>query len=93
MPDNVVPLCGMTPTPCASAWLSNSLSPGKHSELIIQIIEEFVPRFTPEAQVMYVGDTGSKLGYFDHVTLKMLGVEVDSHGKMPDVVLHYKKKG
>lgn len=70
-----------------------SLSPGKHSELIIQIIEEFAPRFTPEAQVIYVGDTASKWGYFDHVTLKTLGVEVDSHGKMPDVVLHYKKKG
>jgi adenine-specific DNA-methyltransferase len=68
------------------------LSPGKHSQLIMQIISEFAPRFTPDAQVIYVGDTGSKEGYFDKVTLKMLGVEVDKHGKMPDVVLHYKKK-
>jgi adenine-specific DNA-methyltransferase len=68
------------------------LSPGKHSQLIMQIIREFAPRFTPDAQVIYVGDTGSKEGYFDKVTLKTLGVEVDKHGKMPDVVLHYKKK-
>ena len=70
-----------------------SLSPGKHSELIKQIISDFAPRFTPDAQVIYVGDTGNKWGYFDNVTLKTLGVEVDGHGKMPDVVLYYKKKG
>jgi hypothetical protein len=68
------------------------LSPGKHSQLIMQIISEFAPRFTPDAQVIYVGDTGKKWGYFDTITLKTLGVEVDGHEKMPDVVLHYKKK-
>ena len=42
---------------------------------------------------VYAGDTASKGEHFNYVTLKMLGVEVDSHGKMPDVVLHYQKKG
>lgn len=69
------------------------LSPGKHSQLITEIISEFAPRFTPDAQVIYVGDTGDKWGYFDKITLKKLGVEVDGHGKMPDVVLYYKKRG
>ena len=69
------------------------LSSGKHSQLIADIIKEFAPRFTPDARVIYLGDTGKKWGYFDKSTLKTLGVEVDAHGKMPDVVLYYKKKG
>ena len=39
--------------------------------------------------LVYAGDTGDKWGYFDAVLLAELGVDVDSHGKMPDVVLHY----
>ena len=68
------------------------LSPGAHSELIKAIIEEFAPRYAPGSVLVYAGDTGDKWGYFDEPLLKRLGVEVDSHGKMPDVVLHYPKK-
>nr|WP_245539002.1 BsuBI/PstI family type II restriction endonuclease [Thioflavicoccus mobilis] len=66
-----------------------TLSPGEHSELIRSIIEDFAPRFAPGSTLVYAGDTGEKWGYFDAVLLAELGVEVDSHGKMPDVVLHY----
>jgi hypothetical protein len=38
--------------------------------------------------LIYAGDTGDKMGYFDRERLAALGVEVDSHGKMPDVVIH-----
>lgn len=69
-----------------------TLSPGKHSELIRAIIEEFAPRFAPGSVLVYVGDTGSKWGYFDAVLLAKLGVVVDAHGKMPDVVLYHAKK-
>ena len=65
------------------------ISPGDHSELIKAIIEEFAPRFTPGARLIYAGDTGVKWSYFDNEALSVLGVEVDSHGKMPDVVLHW----
>lgn len=65
------------------------LSPGKHSELIKATIEVFAPRFAPGSILVYAGDTGDKWGYFDAPLLAKLGVEVDSHGKMPDVVLHY----
>ncbi len=66
-----------------------ALSPGEHSELILAIIEDFAPRFAPGSVLVYVGDTGDKWGYFDAPLLARLGVAVDSHGKMPDVVLHY----
>ncbi|MFV8068459.1 MULTISPECIES: BsuBI/PstI family type II restriction endonuclease [unclassified Enterobacter cloacae complex] len=36
------------------------LSPGAHSQLIKDIIIEFGPRFAPDAEVIYIGDTGAK---------------------------------
>jgi len=66
-----------------------TLTPGDHSELIRRIIEDFAPRFTPGARLIYAGDTGAKLGFFDKDSLSKLGVHVDSHGKMPDVILHF----
>lgn len=65
-----------------------SLSPGEHSELIRAVIEGFGPRFAPGSKLIYVGDTEDKWAYFDAVTLGELGVKVDKHGKMPDVVLY-----
>ena len=42
--------------------------------------------------LVYAGDTGDKWGYFDKVLLSSLGVEVDAHGEMPDVIFHYAEK-
>lgn len=69
-----------------------TLSPEEHSELIRAIIEDFGSRFVPGGVLIYAGDTGEKMGYFDAVLLGELGVTVDSHGKMPDVVLHWPKR-
>lgn len=69
-----------------------SLSPGSHSKLIKAIIEEFAPRFAPGSIPVYAGDTGDKWGWFDEALLRQLGVTVDSHGKMPDVVLYIQRE-
>jgi hypothetical protein len=53
-----------------------TLSPGEHSELIREIIENFAPRFAPGSELVYAGDTGDKWGYFDAALLSKLGVEV-----------------
>jgi len=64
------------------------LTPGEHSELVKAIVEEFAQRFVPGATLVYAGDTGDKRGYFDEVLLRRLGVSVDAHGKMPDVMIY-----
>ncbi|HUY80669.1 MAG TPA: BsuBI/PstI family type II restriction endonuclease [Acidobacteriaceae bacterium] len=64
------------------------LSPGEHSELIRAIVEEFAARFAPGSRLIYAGDTGEKWGYFDAELLSEIGVKVDAHGKMPDVILY-----
>jgi hypothetical protein len=69
-----------------------TLTPGEHSELIRAVVEDFAPRFAPGSILVYAGDTGDKWGYFDAALLAGLGVAVDAHGKMPDVILHYSKK-
>ncbi len=69
-----------------------TLSSGKHSMLMKQIIEAFAPRFVPGGKLVYVGDTGDKWGYFDEALLHGLGVTVDLHGKMPDVIIYDQAK-
>ncbi|MGW7252669.1 BsuBI/PstI family type II restriction endonuclease [Streptomyces sp. NPDC054834] len=66
-----------------------TLSPGKHSELIRAVVESFRMEFTPGAAVVYLGDTGDKWIVKKDDYLRQLGITVDAHGKMPDVVLHY----
>ncbi|MGO4548088.1 BsuBI/PstI family type II restriction endonuclease [Paenibacillus sp. 2TAB23] len=66
------------------------LSQGEHSELIKAIIEDFAARYVPGGILIYAGDTGGK--YFDEDLLSKLGVTLDSHGKMPDVVIYYPEK-
>ena len=68
------------------------LSPGGHNTLVKRIIDEFCPIFTPGGRIVYVGDTGEKWAYFDADILKGLGVEIEGHGKMPDVVVHHVEK-
>ena len=69
------------------------LSPGEHSQLIKEIIEEFGSRFAPGGRLVYVGDTGNKHGYYDRELLTSLDVYLDDHGKMPDVILYDDEQG
>jgi len=68
------------------------LSPGGQNALVKKIIDDFCPLFTPGGHVIYVGDTQTKWAYFDSDALQVLGVKIEAHGKMPDVVVHYVKK-
>jgi hypothetical protein len=65
------------------------LSPGGQNVLAKKILDDFCPLFTPGGRVIYVGDTQRKWAYFDHDALEALGIEIEQHGKMPDIVVHY----
>jgi adenine-specific DNA-methyltransferase len=69
-----------------------SLTAGGQNELVKKIIEEFCPRFTPGGIIAYLGDTGQKHRHVEAGYLQRLGVEIDEHGKMPDVVVHLEDK-
>lgn len=68
------------------------LSVGEHSNLIRDIVEKFGPTFLKDGVLVYVGDTGDKHAIFEKDMLAGLGVVVDMHGKMPDVILFDRAK-
>jgi hypothetical protein len=69
-----------------------TLSPGGQNVLVEKILKDFAPIFARGGRVLYVGDTDKKFAHFDKAGLGKLGVHLEEHGKMPDVIIHYTKK-
>jgi hypothetical protein len=69
-----------------------NFSPGKHNELQVKVIKEFLTRFCPNAKVVYVGDAARKLLYVEKSLLKKLKIPITKHDKLPDVVLYDPQK-
>lgn len=69
-----------------------TFSPAKHNQLQKAIIEEFAPRFAPNSECLYVGDTIQKDLVKQEERLKELGFSITLHDKMPDVVLYRSDK-
>ncbi len=82
----------MTMMPVRINGADFQFSTGKHNELQKAIIEEFAPRFAPDSECLYVGDTIEKDLVKNVEKLKELGFEITSHDKMPDVVLYREDK-
>ena len=82
----------MTMMPVNINGESYKFSTGKHNELQKAIIEEFAPRFAPNSECLYVGDTIEKDLVKNVEKLKKLGFEITLHDKMPDVVLYREDK-
>lgn len=82
----------MTMLPVKIEGKDFKFSVGKHNELQKAIIEEFAPRFAPNAECLYVGDTTEKDLVKNVDKLAKLGFEITLHDKMPDVVLFREDK-
>jgi len=70
-----------------------SLSPGGQNALVARIVEDFCPVFTPGGAVLYIGDADEKFAIYDEERLYELGITLDEHGKMPDLVVHHVRRG
>jgi len=68
------------------------LTAGGQNEVVKKVVEEFCPRFTPGGVVVYVGDTGDKQRHLEAGYLGRLGLSMDEHGKMPDLLVHLPEK-
>ena len=68
------------------------LSSGKHNDLQKAIIEEFLPRFGYECEVLYIGDTTDKMLFLNEQTLKDLHFFELSHNELPDIVAYSKSR-
>jgi hypothetical protein len=69
-----------------------TLSPGGQNVLIKQMVEDFCSYYTPGGHVLYLGDADAKRALFEESTLAGVGVTVDQHGKMPDLVVYLPHK-
>ena len=68
------------------------LSAGKHNEVQAAIVEQFAPRFANGGILLYLGDTAKKDLFVDEIGLKDLGIPIDQHSKLPDVVIYDRKR-
>jgi len=65
------------------------LTPGKHNELQIAIIEKFGPRYAADSIVLYLGDAANKFVIYQRELLEQLGVAITMHDKLPDIILYH----
>ena len=65
-----------------------NLSPGPHNQIQKAIIEEFLPRFSKGAEVLYIGDTSKKVLHIEAEKLRLLGIAEPSRAMLPDVLAY-----
>ncbi|MFZ1808626.1 MAG: BsuBI/PstI family type II restriction endonuclease, partial [Cyclobacteriaceae bacterium] len=68
------------------------LSLGEHNILQKKIIEEFLPIYGKNCEVLYIGDTSNKLLHIEEEELKKLNFFKLSHEELPDVIAYNRKK-
>lgn len=71
---------------------SLTLSGGGQNVLIKQMVDDFCGFFVPGGEVLYIGDADEKLMHFEGQRLSQLGVSIDTHGKLPDLVVFQPEK-
>lgn len=67
-----------------------TLSPGKHNEVQVAVIDQFAALFAHDSVLTYLGDTEKKDLYINEEAINELGIKLD-HDKLPDVVLYNSK--
>lgn len=67
--------------------LSRSVSP-----LVRAAVREFCSRWTPGGRLVHVEDGSGGRKHFDETLISELGATVETHGKMPDLVVYVKEK-
>ncbi len=67
------------------------LSPGKHNDLQIAVINDFAPRFAPGAKLLYLGDTAKKHTICELDIFDKLKIKITEHDKLPDIVIYQPK--
>lgn len=64
------------------------LEPGPHNEIQKAVIEEFLPRFSQGAEILYLGDASNKILYQDKRRLNAVGIMEMSRGTLPDIIAY-----
>lgn len=68
------------------------LSPGPHNRIQKAIIDEFLPKFSEGAQILYMGDTEKKILVIDEEKIASLGLKNPSREMLPDILAYEEKR-
>jgi hypothetical protein len=68
------------------------LSAGQHNLLQKLIIEEFLPRYGQNCQVLYIGDAANKMLHLEQKELEKLNFFELSHDELPDIIAYNSRK-
>lgn len=68
------------------------LLPGRQNVLVKKVIADFCALYIPGGHVLYVSGTEKKWSYLDSDALAGLGLAIEEHGKMPNIVVHHVEK-
>lgn len=71
--------------------ISVNLNPGGQNLLLKKMIEEFCTLFAPDGEVLYAGDADTG-AVFQQQGFAALGVAIDQHDKMPDLVVYMRER-
>ena len=64
------------------------LSPGPHNKIQKAVIEDFLPRFSRGAEVLYLGDTAKKILHMNADRMRDVGIRDMERGTLPDIVAY-----
>ena len=64
------------------------LSPGTHNEIQKAVIEDFLPRFSKGAEVLYIGDTSKKILHMIADRMLDVGIREMDRGTLPDIIAY-----
>ena len=65
-----------------------SLSPGPHNEIQKAVIEDFLPRFSKGAEVLYIGDTAKRILHMDAGRMQDIGIPEMDRALLPDILAY-----
>jgi hypothetical protein len=68
------------------------LLPGRQNVLVKKVLADFCALYTPAGHVLFVSGTKEKCSYLDSDALTKLGLSIEEHEKMPDIVVHHLEK-
>jgi type II restriction enzyme len=63
------------------------LSAGAHNVLEKYIVEVLIRSQVKKPEIVYIGDTKKKMLYVNEKLVKKLGIVLDKHDKLPDVIV------
>lgn len=65
---------------------------GRQNVLVKKVLADFCSFYTPGGHVLYVSDTEKKWSYFDSDALVELGLTIEEHEEMPNIIVHHLEK-